>query len=521
MVHNADAIQGMIECLRLSGVADANYQLLLSQAFMKEAQVSRLWSAIGFDEWIQAARWWLLKAQFTLYLPDSEVLPAQAFADLLKASFILIDIFPQHPQRRFWTSEYFDVEILAELLKSELATIRRLGYQKPDLGIVESTDLRIWSLTKPAMRPKLKPESSYEGVAWHNATEELVWKCFRSFATEAENWRTEDCIIMILIGKDTSNPRIVPQNQMGIDLFSFPVSFASIKPDYSHSQSVPHHRSPFTHPQSQIETYQPTYSGFLASEEGFLPNPKSPLSVVFSTNRLTLSNSRVMNEFTAILSALAAYRRLKGVLKTIESLRGFILLFIIASEDKYTIVKHFNICFDIYELRHSSPVAEEDHELLKYAIATARFLEDQDRDFSTIIRHSSLLLKWFASKIDDNNILTVYWIFRAMIVPMSCRIDLVGFSNRIQVWHEGAIGYRNLLEVLAEVAVGCRLHYSAALMEFLPTLSPGTISTSQESTHPRWTCSVQNTSLAVLEIYVVELCPLHPNPCTEAQDLTT
>jgi hypothetical protein len=52
MLHNVDAIQGMIECPRLSAVTDTNYQLLLSQAFMKEAQVSRPWSAIGFDEWI-------------------------------------------------------------------------------------------------------------------------------------------------------------------------------------------------------------------------------------------------------------------------------------------------------------------------------------------------------------------------------------------------------------------------------------------------------------------------------------
>jgi hypothetical protein len=64
----------------------------------------------------------------TLYSPDSKVLLAQAFADLLKASFILIDIFPQYLQQRFWTSEYFEVEILAESLKGELATIQRLGY---------------------------------------------------------------------------------------------------------------------------------------------------------------------------------------------------------------------------------------------------------------------------------------------------------------------------------------------------------------------------------------------------------
>jgi hypothetical protein len=119
---------------------------------------------------------------------------------------------------------------------------------------------------------------------------------FGSFAAEIENWRNEDCIIMILISKDTSNPRIVVQNQMGFDLSSHPVSFKSVKSnssyDYRYRISIP--------PQSESETYQPLYPGFLMSREGFVPDYKYPLSVVFSSNKLTLSNSRTMNEFTAI-----------------------------------------------------------------------------------------------------------------------------------------------------------------------------------------------------------------------------
>jgi hypothetical protein len=79
---------------------------------------------VGFRLGVQR----VMPLALTLYSPDSKVLLAQAFADLLKASFILIDIFPQYLQQRFWTSEYFEVEILAESLKGELATIQRLGY---------------------------------------------------------------------------------------------------------------------------------------------------------------------------------------------------------------------------------------------------------------------------------------------------------------------------------------------------------------------------------------------------------
>jgi hypothetical protein len=41
----------------------------------------------------------------------------QAYADLLKASWILIDIISKHPQIKFWspTSEYLQVQLLAEV----------------------------------------------------------------------------------------------------------------------------------------------------------------------------------------------------------------------------------------------------------------------------------------------------------------------------------------------------------------------------------------------------------------------
>ncbi|KAF8858741.1 hypothetical protein BDZ45DRAFT_743168 [Acephala macrosclerotiorum] len=66
----------------------------------------------------------------TLYtILDAKALPAQAFTDLPKTSFILIDIFPGHAQRDLWTSEYTQVEILAEDLKRELESIDRFGYR--------------------------------------------------------------------------------------------------------------------------------------------------------------------------------------------------------------------------------------------------------------------------------------------------------------------------------------------------------------------------------------------------------
>jgi hypothetical protein len=44
MLHNIDSIQDLIGTPKLSGIADKSYQLLLSQAFVKEAEVSRPWA---------------------------------------------------------------------------------------------------------------------------------------------------------------------------------------------------------------------------------------------------------------------------------------------------------------------------------------------------------------------------------------------------------------------------------------------------------------------------------------------
>jgi hypothetical protein len=194
-----------------------------------------------------------------------------------------------------------------------------------------------------------------------------------------------------------------------------------------------------------------------------------------------------MNEFTAILSALTAYQELKGVPKTVECLQGFILLFIIGPQDKYMIAKHFNICFDIYESRHSSHIAEEGIETLQLAIATAKDFEKVDWNPYTCIRHCLSWPELYVSTRGETRLIILRWIFRAMMVPMSCRVDGVRFLNRIEIWYEenGINRYRNLMEVPAEFALVNGLECSTSLLKLLLDLSPRTISTSRGSTGPK------------------------------------
>jgi hypothetical protein len=45
----------------VSIIDEKAFQISLSQAFMESAERVRPWLATGFDEWIQAGRWWLMK----------------------------------------------------------------------------------------------------------------------------------------------------------------------------------------------------------------------------------------------------------------------------------------------------------------------------------------------------------------------------------------------------------------------------------------------------------------------------
>ncbi|MCJ1391760.1 hypothetical protein MMC18_004625 [Xylographa bjoerkii] len=106
-------------------------QKSLSQALLKQAEKVRPWLASGIDEWIQAGSWWLMKAQSRLYanaLTDRTI-PVQAYTDLLKASWILVDIISQHPQQRYLssTSGSLEAQILSETVKGELNKIEALG----------------------------------------------------------------------------------------------------------------------------------------------------------------------------------------------------------------------------------------------------------------------------------------------------------------------------------------------------------------------------------------------------------
>jgi hypothetical protein len=455
MLHNIDSIQDMIGTPKLSGIADKSYQLLLSQAFMKEAEVSRPWAGIGFDEWIRAGRWWLLKAQSTLYGSDTKALPPQAFADLLKASFILVDIFPGHPQRRFWTSEYIQVEILAEDLKRELDSIDRLGYQKPDLNLVQASDLTIWSDAPPALvvQPKPRDENSPAAASWQTSTEEVLWMGFGSCGPKDGQSKNEDCVILILVSHDTAHTRIVTQNQKGKDLLTLDIDFLWT-----------------------WHLFEKLESKFFSRSRGIVPLAGQS-SLTISDFQLAFSTERNLDDFTVFLTAIILHESFHGFTKTATSMKAFILFFAMGRRRYDLLASYLDVCQQIPDTQPQSPRIES--ELYQLAINTSQLVLDKKRSAQSsdlelfppiaILADNEPFNKIYDSKIRLETSGHIWnWLLLAIEWPIRLGTNWKPFLRNVYLWPANArrITAKGLgIDALAWLAVANHSPTIASLLE--------------------------------------------------------
>jgi hypothetical protein len=372
----------MITTPKLSGISDKTYQLILSQAFMKQAEVLRPWTAIGFDEWVRAAWWWLLKAQSTLYSdPESRKIKPQAFADLLKASFILIDIFPQHPQRRFWTTKYADVEILADALKAELEISTQGSFKTPDLALVESSDLRIRA-NAPAditIKPRPRLGDAPGNSTWRIATEEVIFRGFATFSRKDQHGFTDsdECMVLVTVMNDLSIAKVVAQSQYGRDHFSELINFEMLRQACCLSDNEPEYQWAKTFgldwpslPAFVRRDVQPNRC-YLSRTRG-LCVIEGNFGLMLMQYKLLFHNLRDLQNLTTSLTAIVMHQEIGGLSKSIESLRGFILLFLTTSGDRHLIAEHVSICGQLDRKRHER--GESECPSLSLAISTGRCL---------------------------------------------------------------------------------------------------------------------------------------------------
>ena len=200
-----------------SAVDDEFLKISLHAAFMRNAEVSQSWNTIGLDQWIDAGRWWLLRSQMELYsiLTPKQSVPLGAYINLIKASWIVVDIIACHPQvSLIAASKFAEVQLLSAELKNQFSRLESLESVFPDLGDLESQDLRIWETPNKGLiiRPRNSLRSRDGGAV--GGGEQIL---FQRFAICKLRTLTEalPSILMLLVRKDAKDAKLVAQDQNG------------------------------------------------------------------------------------------------------------------------------------------------------------------------------------------------------------------------------------------------------------------------------------------------------------------
>ncbi len=148
-------------------------------------------------------------------MAPEEKIPMAAYANLIKSSWILVDIIACHPQFQFITaSTRSEVQSLSSELKAELRKMSTMERTIPDLNALEGQDLRIWEVLSrtPLLRPH---KDSRSPDAWKVASGEEV--LFQRFAL-CETGLLKDslaCMVLFLVQGDARAARLVAQHQDG------------------------------------------------------------------------------------------------------------------------------------------------------------------------------------------------------------------------------------------------------------------------------------------------------------------
>ncbi|KAF2138991.1 uncharacterized protein K452DRAFT_300575 [Aplosporella prunicola CBS 121167] len=180
---------------------NASYRELARIIEEKSEMAGQLWTSIGIDNWIQAGKWWLMKAQAYLYTtPTNTQNYYQAHADLFKASWILTDRIPQHPQRTFFStgSQNWSILDLADIVKAEHQRIENLALLGPGVDRLRNCSLNIWtSASKTLLVSSAFSAADGPVYRWRTGAGEIVYQEHR-----VENWTSLFKLLMAKISSE-------------------------------------------------------------------------------------------------------------------------------------------------------------------------------------------------------------------------------------------------------------------------------------------------------------------------------
>ena len=148
----------------------------------------------------------------TITESEQSVAPA-AYAALIKATWILIDVIPCHPQFPFISaSKSSELQSLSAEVRNEFSRITALAMVVPALGELSSQHLRLWEsvpLKAPILRP-YKVSQNLDALRGDGGEQVL----FRRFAFyKPDSFTSSPCILLFLVHESAKAARLIAQDQ--------------------------------------------------------------------------------------------------------------------------------------------------------------------------------------------------------------------------------------------------------------------------------------------------------------------
>ncbi|CZR56337.1 uncharacterized protein PAC_06225 [Phialocephala subalpina] len=400
IIKDIERLNGMMALLthQPSDASALSFQCPLTELFVIEVErEGRRWFSYGFDEWVRAGRWWLMSSQNRLSKAQTgATIAIQLYADLLKASSILLDILPRHPSIRLWdpTKEYVVFQHLAGMLRSQLHSIEARGIALPNMEAVRQADLRIW--TEPGQTMQLWPNVATVGsVYWDAHTEESLIQTFGTFTYNHEV-HPEECMIVVLVSKkNISQARIVVQNQEGSELTNSRIDFDIIKgrglPGGNENDKL--NSWPYLKPET-ADCLKSLGNGIDRIRLG--------------TIELSLSTED-LDELSAVIRGILFCQTIEGVPGDHSFLHGMILLFTIMSCSKETVRSILASCDNRRCLEFIS--APSEILLLAQSSATLFLCEDRSDQLmaSSLFANASVLYPELSNASDLEKLQCIYY----------------------------------------------------------------------------------------------------------------
>ncbi|SCN68613.1 uncharacterized protein FFB20_03142 [Fusarium fujikuroi] len=188
----------------LNGPLEEEVRAELSAAFLRSAETgNRPWASIGIDDWLQAGKWWLLKARSQMnHLAQGLAVEAEAYINLFKACWILIDIVSIHPQRMHLGASNDrrneDIRKLSQTARKSLESFPRFDFQLHD---IEGYTMNIWlqEATSGIIASRYQPNLTGSNHNWQTSNGEILFQCFVEICNTTKSTKNlpDECFLTI------------------------------------------------------------------------------------------------------------------------------------------------------------------------------------------------------------------------------------------------------------------------------------------------------------------------------------